>query len=65
MFAAKLSAHIRKEERRLFERLQQLMTAEEMTAMGVALEEALEQALTSCVLPSEATRLRRQENSTK
>ncbi len=60
MFAAKLSAHIRKEERQLFERMQQLMTAEAMTSMGVALEEALEQALQSCILPSDATRLRAQ-----
>jgi len=65
MFAAKLSAHIRKEERQLFERMQQLMTAAEMTALGVALEEALEQALQSCILPTEATRLQPKKTSMK
>jgi hemerythrin-like domain-containing protein len=64
-FAAKLSAHIRKEERRLFEQMQQLMTAAEMTALGVALEEALEQALQSCILPTEATRLQPKKTSMK
>ena len=33
-FAKQLSSHIRKEERRLFERLQQLMTSDELSALG-------------------------------
>jgi hemerythrin-like domain-containing protein len=56
-FAGKLSEHIRKEERQLFERLQRLLPPQEMAAMGVSLESALRQAAQSCILPSEATRL--------
>jgi hemerythrin-like domain-containing protein len=61
-FAGKLSQHIRKEERRLFERMQQLMPASEMAALGVSLENALQGASQSCILPSEATRLRAGED---
>jgi hemerythrin-like domain-containing protein len=57
-FAQQLSAHIRKEERQLFERLQQLMTAEQMSSLGVKLESALKDAAHSCALPNEATRLK-------
>jgi hemerythrin-like domain-containing protein len=57
-FAQQLSAHIRKEERQLFERLQQLMTKEEIENLGVALESALKDAAHSCAIPNEATRLR-------
>jgi len=57
-FAQQLSAHIRKEERQLFERMQQLMPAEELTALGMKLEEALKDAARSCILPNEATNLR-------
>jgi hemerythrin-like domain-containing protein len=57
-FAQQLSAHIRKEERQLFERLQQVMTSEEMNAIGVQLEEALKDAAQSCILPNQATKLR-------
>jgi len=57
-FANALSAHIRKEERRLFEQLQQLMNAEELAALGNQLANALKDAAQSCILPSEATRLR-------
>jgi hypothetical protein len=49
-FAGKLSAHIRKEERQLFERLQQLLTAGELTELGVKLEAALSGAEQSCIL---------------
>lgn len=59
-FAKKLSAHIRKEERELFESLQRLLTPEELASVGTALKHALnddsEQA--SCSLPNPATRLR-------
>ncbi len=59
-FAKKLSAHIRKEERELFESLQRLLTPEELASVGTALKRALndgsEQA--SCSLPHPATRLR-------
>jgi hemerythrin-like domain-containing protein len=57
-FAQQLSAHIRKEERQLFERLQQLMNANDLAALGVHLEEALKDAAQSCVLTNEATKLR-------
>jgi iron-sulfur cluster repair protein YtfE (RIC family) len=54
----RLSAHIRKEERQLFERLQKLMDEPELAALGRELDEALRDASQSCALPTEATRLR-------
>ena len=50
-FVGKLSAHIRKEERQLFESMQQRMAPEEMEAMGAALERALAEASQACMLP--------------
>ena len=58
VFAARLSSHIRKEERNLFERLQALLSKEELSALGEKLENALKSATDSCILPHEATRLR-------
>ncbi len=60
-FATRLSAHIRKEERQLFERLQQLMNKKELAALGVNLEESLKDAASSCILPNQATKLRPRE----
>ncbi len=57
-FAQRMSAHIRKEERRLFESLQRLMNPEELALMGGNLEIALKDAAQVCSLPSEATKLR-------
>jgi hemerythrin-like domain-containing protein len=57
-FAQQLSAHIRKEERQLFERLQQLMNPKDLSALGVHLEEALKDAAQSCILTNQATKLR-------
>jgi|SRR5882724_644696 len=57
-FVDQLSSHIRKEERQLFEALQQVMTPDEFSRVGKALEEALADASTACILPNEATRLR-------
>jgi hemerythrin-like domain-containing protein len=57
-FARQMSAHIRKEERQLFERLQELLTQEDLTTMGRNLEEALTNAAQTCSLPTEATKLR-------
>jgi hemerythrin-like domain-containing protein len=57
-FARQLSGHIRKEERQLFERIQQLMTPKELADLGVQLEIALREAAQSCILPSAATKLR-------
>jgi hemerythrin-like domain-containing protein len=58
VFAQQLSAHIRKEERQLFERLQKLMSAEELTVLGRKLNETLKDAEQACVLPTAATKLR-------
>lgn len=57
-FAGRLSAHIRKEERSLFERLQALMNRAELAAIGERLERALQSGTDSCILPNEATKLR-------
>jgi hemerythrin-like domain-containing protein len=53
-FVDQLSSHIRKEERQLFEGLQQVMTPAEFTRVGKALEETLADASTACILPSDA-----------
>ena len=50
-FGERLSAHIRKEERQLFERLQQLMNHEELAEMGAQLDRALKEAEQACMLP--------------
>lgn len=54
----RLSAHIRKEERQLFERMQQLIGDPELASLGARLQEALKGTAEGCLLPSEATRLR-------
>jgi len=56
--AQRLSAHIRKEERQLFKRLQELMNQEELALLGKQLDHALKDAAQACFLPTEATRLR-------
>jgi hemerythrin-like domain-containing protein len=57
-FARGLSSHIRKEERRLFERMQELKSREELVALGGQLDDALQDAEQACAMPTEATRLR-------
>jgi hemerythrin-like domain-containing protein len=57
-FAQQMSTHIRKEERQLFERLQELMSQEELGRLGRGLDQALKDADQACILPTEATRLR-------
>ena len=52
-FAQKLSAHIRSEERQLFERLQQLMTKKALDDLGIRLECALEDVERLCQLTNE------------
>lgn len=52
-----LAAHIRKEERQLFEGMQKLMTADDLAALGPKLEAAVADASQACIIPSEATRL--------
>ena len=57
-FANRLSSHIRKEERQLFERMQELLQREELGALGASLEIALKGAVDTCILPAPATLLR-------
>lgn len=57
-FAQGLSAHIRKEERQLFERLQELLNEGELAALGHKLEDALREAEQSCSLPAKGPRQR-------
>jgi hemerythrin-like domain-containing protein len=57
-FGDTLVQHIRKEERRLFEGMQKVMSSRELDALGSALDEALKNASEACILPTEATRLR-------
>jgi hemerythrin-like domain-containing protein len=54
----KLSQHIRKEERQLFEAMQKLMSPEELSILGIALNAELKDASQTCLLPNETTRLR-------
>src|SRR5882724_10720849 len=56
-FVDQLSSHIRREERQLFEGLQQVMTADQFILVGKALEEALAEVSSVCILPTDATRL--------
>lgn len=57
-FAQCMSAHIRKEERQLFERMQELVNPEALAVVGQHLEEALKSAVQECQLPAPATRPR-------
>ena len=57
-FARRLSAHVRKEERQLFERLQQLMSGEELALIGQKLQPLLEEAERACILPVKSSRAR-------
>ena len=57
-FARNLSAHIRKEERQLFEQLQKLIDHEGLAVLGRQLEEALKDATQVCALPTTTTALR-------
>ena len=54
-FAKSLSAHIRKEERQLFERMQELLQPEELEALGASLEVALKDVADTCILPTSKT----------
>ena len=51
-FGQRMSAHIRKEERQLFERLQQLLKPDELSRLGKNLDDALKDAAQACALPS-------------
>jgi len=51
-FARSLAEHVRKEERQLFERMQELMKSDELAVMGRDLDRALENAAQICSLPA-------------
>ena len=57
-FADAMPAHIRKEERQLFEGMQQLFSAGDLAKLGEALDRSLADASSACALPSDATRIR-------
>jgi hemerythrin-like domain-containing protein len=57
-FGQRLSTHIRREERELFEGLQQRMEPEELSPLGKRLGAALTDATQTCLLADQATRLR-------
>jgi iron-sulfur cluster repair protein YtfE (RIC family) len=58
LLAQRLSAHIRKEERHLFQRMQELMDPDALALLGRKLDEALKNSTQACVVPTETTRLR-------
>lgn len=49
-FVQRLSAHIRKEERQLFEGVQERMSRQQLESLGSRLQEALEEARAACAL---------------
>lgn len=57
-FAEKLSAHIRKEERQLFEGMQKRMSSKQLAGLGTRLERALADVSKVCLIPTQATWLR-------
>lgn len=56
--AQRLADHVRKEERQLFESLQKLLSAEELSKLGQELDQALKDSGQTCLVPNEATKLR-------
>jgi hemerythrin-like domain-containing protein len=58
VLARSLSAHVRTEERHLFERMQQLLSNEELGLLGSKLQSVLKASEEACRLPSATTRLR-------
>ena len=53
-FAQRLSSHIRKEERQLFERMQELMSSEAIAALGAILEDKLKDAAEVCAISAQS-----------
>jgi hemerythrin-like domain-containing protein len=47
----KLTQHIRKEERQLFEGMQKVMSSQTLAALGTALDQALKNTTQACALP--------------
>jgi len=58
VFVEKLAHHIRKEERQLFEGMQKVMSAQELAAVGAALNRELEPAANTCHLPNPKSKTR-------
>jgi iron-sulfur cluster repair protein YtfE (RIC family) len=58
VFAETLSGHIRKEERQLFERMQEAMSPGELADLGLRLEDGLHNAVRACSVPNQSTKLR-------
>ncbi len=54
-FAQQLTAHIRKEERQLFETMQKCMTVEQLARIGAEVTTALAKAPQVCVAPPRTT----------
>ena len=52
-FAETLSAHIRKEERQLFEEMQKYMAADQLAALGARIEGSLAAVPQVCISPTE------------
>lgn len=52
-FAELLSTHIRKEERQLFEKMQERLTQDELQKIGVGLDATLAAAPQTCIVPTE------------
>lgn len=55
-FGQRMSAHIRKEERQFFERIQQLMGADELSLLGQRLDQALKDTAQACMLPADGAK---------
>jgi len=53
-FAQRLSSHIRKEERQLFECMQELMSSEAIAALGAILEDKLKDAAQVCAISAQS-----------
>ena len=60
-FVLRMSSHIRKEERQLFERMQELMSQEELALLGQRLDNALKDAAQACTQPADGIRPRGKE----
>lgn len=54
-FGRRLSKHIRKEERQLFERLQRLMNNKDLSGIGAQLDHALKEAEQACMLAAKSS----------
>jgi hemerythrin-like domain-containing protein len=63
LFVRRLSEHIRKEERQLFEQMQGLMSREALAVLGAGLEDALKDAAQACAVPTAAGKLQAKDSS--